>query len=413
MDRKFAKAIELPIDLIFDIDSKISVYYIKYERESFLYFISIVERKASENPEKDKRYEWARLKGTKIKYYLGNDYKNIIKIMIDAKIVNRDAFYIVGQKSYNYSINYIHDERKELSKIELSEQLQRRIIKSKEFARPTKAHLRNQFDLLKSKSFDFDAFKADIWLNSQQLNNRKFRSYQSSITHLFERNIFVIEDEKTGRIFTNFNLVKREFRQLCTIDNEKLTGIDLKSSQPYILASMMLNSDPCNPDYLLFYEIVTNHDIYDWMLKEFHKTNPSKSIINFKGFDENHYAINEIKQILTRNDIKPEFLKVLFKDNRGSTPFQVILKNSFPEVYKFICNAKKDKKNELALSLQKAESKIFISAYKEMIKQNLKVLTVHDSIYCKISDINLVEGILKNSFDKLGYKNYILKSMQN
>jgi len=397
--------IKLPCQFINEIDKRLKEDYKKYNRQKFLLFINLIERKTLMQPNKLLRDQWARLKAEYIKNIIGTDYKAYIQILMDKKLINRN-YYTEG-KSYDYSINYIYEEE-EVSEIELSNKLQKKAIK--EYNRPSSDLLRHQYDLLRSKSFSFDVHLADNWLQSQtELSKHQYRSYSSSINNLEEKYIYTVQDNKTGRIFTNFNLMKSDLRKLCCIDNETLGQTDLKSSQPYFLASMMLKEHPTNVDVLKFYDIVTNQDVYVWMLHKFHKSHKNKYYSAFVKYDDiNEISIFQDKYILIRDDVKPEFLKVMFKDNRGSTPFQDILKNELPFVYEYIRQKKAKQKNNLALELQTIESNIFISAYKKMIKKKLKVLTVHDSIYFKKSDEKIVLKILNNEFKIQGFSNYKL-----
>jgi hypothetical protein len=395
--------IKLPIEFVNQVDDIIKKHP-DLTRAKFYLFIDLINRKTISQPKKELRGQWARLKAEYIKDFIGYQYKKYIDILTDNNIVNRN-YYSEG-KSYDYSVNYVF-ESEELTEIKLNRKLQSKVLK--DYVRPTTKAARLQYDTLKSNSFKFDAAGAFNWVQNQsELNKNKLIAYNSSITHLYEKNIFVFPS-KSGRHYHNFNLIKSDLRQYCTLDNETLIGIDLKSSQPYFLACKMLKEYPDNPDIQKFYNIVTKQDIYTWMLEQFDQEHPDKFYLDYK-YDEIYKTwIGQNKYLLTRNDIKPEFLKVLFKDNKGSTPLQTIFKNKLPSVYDYIRTKKSIKKNNLAIELQKAEADIFIKAADKMFNQGIKVLTVHDSIYCKESDKINVLIILKNEFNIQGYKDYILE----
>ena len=199
-------------------------------------------------------------------------------------------------------------------------------------------------------------------------------------------------------------------RSFCRIEGEKLVGIDLKSSQPYLLASKIVIEYPNEPEAKAFFEIVTNQDIYQWFLKKYtNRFNVNYYFANVENKKTKRWKRVKV-MIQDREYAKEEFLKVLFKGNGGEkTPFQKILKDEFPFIYKYISDAKKVKKEQLAINLQKLESNVFMSAYKVVCKNDIKALTVHDSIYCKEKDHNDVRRILNSTFSNLGYNNYTLK----
>lgn len=89
-----------------------------------------------------------------------------------------------------------------------------------------------------------------------------------------DKNIFASFGPKSNRITTLFTSKKRELRQFCKIDGEKLESLDLKSSQPYILAIHFLRKHPAESKR--FYNDVVHNDIYTIFLDHARKEGLTK-----------------------------------------------------------------------------------------------------------------------------------------
>lgn len=407
------KTIPFALPFILKVDYHLSKIYSKtLKRERFFALLLLIERQSAKHPIKELRYKKARLKAAYVMKLIGRNYQEYIKILIEKGILNTDNFYMEGQKSKDYwttnkfKKSVTMDSLILSSGIEITDNLYLKL--RKERLRPNKDYLQYQYDLLESDKFIFNVKLANEWLkneveNGLDINSNKYNCYKRMIFDLETKDIITVEDEKTGRIFTSFNLCKRELRQFCFIKNDEwdeqihLDSFDLKSSQPYLLASLLLKENPDNKDVLKFYDIVTKRDIYEYFLYHFKTIYPDGFITE-----------DQVMNLKTRDDIKPEFLKVLFKDNRGFAVLEKIFKQEFSGVLKFIQDKKRKQSNKLALNLQQEESNIFISAYKECIKQKIDCLTVHDSLYFKEINKDKVYLILTNIFNSLGYINYKL-----
>ncbi|MCE5346811.1 MAG: hypothetical protein LLG13_11075 [Bacteroidales bacterium] len=256
-----------------------------------------------------------------------------------------------------------------------------------------------QFNLLKSDRFHIDSEKALKWIDQQyyierSINFDQKRCYIRMILDLEDKKIIAVEGEKGGRIFTNFNLIKRELREFCTIDGEKLSSIDLKCSQPFLLASFLYNLYPDKAK--AFYDIVINDDVYLWFLKKWQDTGNKF----YSCFD--YSAGHKIqKTISNRDDAKTEFLKMLFKSTGTKPQFEIIFEKEFNELYKLY----KPIQSDLAATLQRLESSIFISACNEHVNEGC--LSVHDSLYFKVEIRAKVLSSLDKAFSENKIINYV------
>ena len=410
------KVLRFPLTFIFKIDEILSKHYSKQlKREKFYLIIELIQRRSQQFPGIKTHLQKARLKSEYLQSHIGRDYKKYFDILIDENILKTDNRYIVGEKCKDFWIDYKILNAVKMEdlfidgSVEISDIVYRKIRKN--LVAPEKGHLAYQFNLLMSDKFYFDFDEAESWLITQVRNglrcdSPKYNCYKRMMFDLQDKYIITVEDEKTGRIFTNFNLCKRELRSFCYFRDlktgvlSKLKSLDLKSSQPFLLASQLLKENPDSTDCLNFYKTVVEDDIYNYFLKRFIELNGSTTYKNYDG---------TICSIESRQDVKPEFLKVLFKGNAGFAALEKVFKEDFPEVFAFI-KAKKDKgeSNALAIELQFIEASIFLEAHRRIVKLGMDCLTVHDSLYFKDSNYDKVKSILTEVFIERGYSGFIL-----
>jgi len=420
------KHIKFPLAFVNEVDNLLKDVYCKtLPREKFFLFYETIERVSAQHPEKTFRNIKARLKTQYLRTLLGRNYaKTIIDISINYGIVSSDEHYIVGKKSKDYWISIPFQNK--VNKEELAIQTEVTINDNKLYQKIKKTYLRKNFDRKHWATFnmlnkiEFDEPSAIKWLsnlvnngyfeNNDTFNTHKYNVYQRMINDMVEKKWCIVEDEKTGRIFHTFNLIKRELRNFCYVDGQKLVQSDLKSSQPYFLASRLLKLYPDNENIIKFYNDVTQKDIYQVLLDYYIKLNGSNEYNYIKLIKKDGHVINRkviIKKFNNRNDIKPEFLKIMYKGIQGGATLLKIFKTEYPSVYNVLNKIKKNNKNELPLTLQKDEARIFISSYNEL-KKHTWCLPVHDSIYTIENEYSLMINMLKDKFKKYNYKNYKL-----
>jgi len=427
--------IKFPDSFIKAIDSILIKEYSKETpREAFFKFFYLIEKFSMY--ETDRKY--ASIHNETIRKLLGTTRIDKKKIQIASKVIDKSLYYnIVGYVNHhfnsvgsakNYTRKYYFTDAIQykqsdiiISGVEIDKE-SADLIK-KEHQRPTVERLRLQYDLLKSDRVSFDLHSAINWVHSikdiKKLNENQVKAYTRMAISFWEKNIFVSEDNRTKRIFSNITGVKREFRCFMKIDEESLASYDLKSAQPYLLASKYLQQNPDNTDVISFFNDITQKDIYTHFYNEWIKINGSSKYLEFnmeKGFEEMKdmsVYIDGIKDDeLTRKETKIQFQRLLFKKINGSVPFQIVLQKLYPTVFTLLqkdkvrCSKISDTHN-LAIELQEIESSIFIPVATELINEG--VLSCHDSLYFKESLKDKVNQSLINKFNSMGYTNYTIK----
>lgn len=250
-----------------------------------------------------------------------------------------------------------------------------------------------QYMLLKSDRFSIDIDKCNEWLVESFKNDTISKTSCliniRRVHDIDKKDIYVVRTS-TGRVYTSFNSLKRELRPFCYIDGKQLLSVDLKSSQPYLLASYLYKKYPAVKDVETFYNIVTEGDVYDWALEIHNKTEES----NINGRDE----------------CKVEFYRYILKEtNKSDCPIQRIVARELPELYNVI------KKERTMLSnngssiwelLQSSEAELFIPVC-EGFRDDC--LSVHDSLYFSRGFEKEIKNELESRFRDFSLLKYKLK----
>lgn len=366
------------------IDELLLSYYSTIPKEDFLHFFYIIEK----SKENNNMVELPRdIRNNFGKSYGKWKFKQIVDILESLDIIVSTTYsnYEGNNhcKAYGYKQEFqtkLIDKELEFLFCEISEKTYNIINKS--YSIPEDPVLFHHYETISKLEIDID--KAEHF--AKQYSNEKFLRIMRDIMAIhYKDRIIVTDDPRTGRIFTSFNMMKKELRELCSFNNSPLVSLDLKSSQPYLLASILLKENPDNKEVQEFYDLITQKDIYIWLAEQW-------------GFSD-IFSKEE-----SRDMAKKMFFNYLYKGNQGSNSAQEIFKHNFPFVYELI--KEKKRKEELWLVLQKLEASIFIPVANQFVLEGC--LSVHDSLYFPERIRGRVEKALKDRLAQLFLINYNL-----
>ena len=316
------------------------------------------------------------------------------------------------------------------------------------FKRPTTREQRLHVEQLKSKSISLNTQSCYEWINNQNLTQHQITSYVSQIINFSTKRIFI---SKKYRIYTNMNGLKREFRKFITVDGNPLVEIDLKTSQPFFLAYILLQTNKHSKEFIKFHRIITTDDLYTYILKlnkldDYTRDDIKKQIMRLffsasqgnilfsnddeitKIIDNMHFKKNgnyteDEKQVILNNQIAYNKNSLFWLRDKKVVDFKKIFQTTFPEIFEWIRNYKneykrelkknKDNKDNIQLSelLTKYEAKVFLPVINTILKDNktneyqIIAISGHDAIYTTEKDVSWVLADLELEFTKQGYKN--------
>ena len=224
-------------------------------------------------------------------------------------------------------------------------------------------------------------------------------SYTIQLNELSIGNYFAKRNDTNIRLDTNLTNLPSALIYYITLEREELINIDLSNSQLIILSYLIKTNQldkyitqnvesKLAPVYMSVNKVGIKHNIRPKYLNY-------KTLRNFVEFTENGTIYNYISDKLGFNDrdrAKKAMFEILFSSHKYRSTAKTAFGQLFP-VLKFITDEYKKEhgKNQLAILLQKTESRIFIDGIlTKLLQEGFKVLTKHDSVLCKKSDAKAV-----------------------
>lgn len=224
-------------------------------------------------------------------------------------------------------------------------------------------------------------------------------SYSIQLEELCIRNFLAKRNDTNQRLDTNLTNFPSLLIVYIILEGEELINIDLSNSQLIILSYLIKTNQLDKyitqyterkqaPVYMSVNKVGIKHDIRPKYLNY-------KTLRDFVEFTENGTIYNYISGKLGFNDrdrAKKAMFEILFSSHKYHSTAKTAFGQLFP-VLKFITDEYKKEhgKNQLAILLQKTESRIFIDGIlTQLLQKGFKVLTKHDSVLCKKSDAKAV-----------------------
>ncbi len=369
----------------------------------------------------------------KLNSIFGCNSDSYIKKLLNGEIIERD-FYKIGGKSYYYRINpNLINGRNDVFQIPDTSPLFNKIIKRQRVKRSHSNRLDPHLKIMEKHllSLEYDAEGAYQWIEHNSEGTKKL-SYQISVCQIADKRFRYFKRNRTNnRLDTNFTNLKSELRQFIVGD---YVQIDLRNSQPFFLsifAESLFNNLPNNiietkqdNTHLGYYTICLDIDLKSAIevfgfkqvkiISKIRQKHEFDEMAKFRTItsDGNFYDgfVDLYGNGITRKEVKELMFKVLFSRNviydnhRAFVPYEAekkVFAEVFPGVSELIHILKiKDHRN-LAITLQKLESRLFIDLIcKELVAVGIVPLTIHDSVIVPADQQEQTLEIMKDIFNK-------------
>jgi hypothetical protein len=330
------------------------------------------------------------LSSTILKKKYGEYYNYYIEYLCVNGFISLVSKYYVGKKTNTYKLDtkYIYDiiRWKNYDKFLLKKNINRyetsiTELKQSSILPDIRVKLVESLDKI-----DIDYIGALNYIeelkNKNLIDELKYKKNTMSIENIYKKYIYFNFDDY-GRFHTNYTILKKEIRnEFLTINNEIISEVDIKNSQPLFFAVILKKElSYINGDTKKYFDLVKSGLLYDDILAN---------------------------SVLTeRNDAKELIYKVLFGDNlKSNKKYNNIFKKLYPSVYEYILEFKESKKNykELSHELQKMESEfMFNQVILEIYETypNIILFTIHDSIVFPKSYQEKIKVIFDKHFQNL------------
>lgn len=196
---------------------------------------------------------------------------------------------------------------------------------------------------------------------------------------MLQENPFQKVGKKGKRVYNNFCNLPKSVRKKLKLQNQDLGFVDIVNSQMIFLSGVI-------SDYL--------------KNKGANQTESTSEFISLSVNGKLYEKLMDLAAIDSRAELKELIFEIIFSKKSYSSLKPIFLKE-YSQVYQVIKDLKKDDHKVLAHLMQQKEAKVVFRALDSIPYQN-EVLTIHDSLYSPISQINTIKEALIESFKNEG-----------
>jgi len=218
-------------------------------------------------------------------------------------------------------------------------------------------------------------FMTDLETFLVRKKNEIQKYYTSCIENILDPKCWYARRNDTNRrLDTNLTNMPKILLNVI-YEHNSITEIDLKNSQPTLLASLLDEQEHKEDDMILFIRQCQQGTFYEYMAKK----------------------ISEPRKI-----VKLMMFSVLFGGHKSNSSYRKLFKAEFPSVDAFLTDYKKKHGDEqFSIDLQKKESAVFIDDIYPSLADDIPILfTKHDSVAVHTNDLEFVKEKIISSFKR-------------
>jgi hypothetical protein len=252
------------------------------------------------------------------------------------------------------------------------------------------------------------------------------RLCQDILVHNIRHRSLSFRVSTTGRVFNAITGLKRELRKTVRLEGCPIAGVDLKCAQPTLLAMLIgMKGGENVPTYIqemleLFPSSVARHGSggssgIRFALSDFAPL-PAKDFFLFRDSVLSGSLYEELigrcfmagvrMPEQPRDWIKKSFLRdVLAKKGNYPSDVERVFRRTFPSVYRMVRWINLLDHAELIRTLQRLESWFVIEQISpRLVKKGVPFITLHDAIYGRASDVQIIASTFQETSDALGLR---------
>lgn len=318
----------------------------------------------------------------------------IIKDLIKWGILECDNKKQVGSKSFGYRFQSNHTSYSDtFYKLKVTDKLITKKMnnfreKQRAEAIAAGADYEHLFNYIQNIKIEYAA--AIKFINDNYVPfSDNYEARRLSIELIAGGDIFFKVDGKGNRAHTNLTNLASDLRQFIRYNGKKLGQVDLRNSQPFLLNLVIKNkinkrSVEQMEEYNRYKKLTENGEFYEYLMSEF-------GIASSNEKDRKAFKLLFFGRVFfDRNR------KVLKKEEQ-------LFAELFPTIFSIIRKIKEEDYTQLAISLQKGESKIIITECVRKIRQerpDIFVSTIHDSIVGEHENLDYFREVIEEVFLK-------------
>ena len=302
--------------------------------------------------------------------------------------------------------------------------------------------LKSEFTINKSKFDNLinNLLHQDLQIYTPTEAYRKLWERILSLDILLGKNIWFSVDPFGHRLHTNITSIKKEVRELLTINKHQLGEVDVSCSQPFFLLPVLedtLNSNKSLfqlnniADYTAFKTAVLQGLLYNYFIlsyKNIYGDNGIQEYVNksfrlrqlalsgkFKtiSYGQTGYRLKysvggkwipeDLRGKSERDIAKTMIFNVLYGKQKESKGPKAVFKETFPTVWALIGIIKNGNHKDLAKLLQRKEADLILNVVCKRLREKSKttpVFTIHDCVITTTENLTLLETIIKEELFK-------------
>jgi hypothetical protein len=273
--------------------------------DKFLWILSKIDYITDKDPYVFKDLPMVPISSVILRHEIGERYKEYLDILLSLKIIDTDNFYVTPNNGGKYSKCKCYGFTSKFNKRSLVPYYinNKALIKKKDawLAKQRKNIIKEEstnslYNKLKNVSIDIKSAEHYLRnkLSNGEISEREFHLEWLKCNRINDKDFYITKDDY-GRIHTNLTSISKYIRDnFIKINDQDITGIDIKSSQPAILYSILTE---------FYNKTINNFD------DEFTFIDPRKKYIS--KFNQSHNKIHFLDGILIDS---PEIDNVISMD---------------------------------------------------------------------------------------------------
>ncbi len=405
-----------------------------YHRDNFIHILNLITEIPSRNKDLLDANGWVPIHAHTLQSRI-RDYDKYLDYLIENKILETDNQYLPGEKSKEYRFTKEHrvvNKGVEIEKYTLIKSIlcnvHHRADSEKKY--PYLAKWFNpdlNIDYSSATDYLYQEYEMNIMLEDENPDG-KYNASMLNAEKFKEHDFYFHVDGTVNRLHTNLTNSKSGLRNFITYGGAGLVSVDIKNSQPWIstllldsrfyekpkIGSFLFNIKDIYPKYTqdIFLTSEELDSIIMIVKNELSLDGKGKGDIRSytdKVLDGSlyEYIAEEIKSthgyiISNRKEIKKMIFTVFFSANqffhqREAWPKEMF-SDLYPTVYDVFKSIKRHGQANLAILLQRMESKLMLDYVAKRIGKEcpgMPMFTIHDSIVCPFGEQGYVARVIQ------------------
>ncbi|WP_423819190.1 hypothetical protein V5739_00325 [Salinimicrobium sp. TIG7-5_MAKvit] len=375
----------------------------------------------------------------KLRKEFHSNYNGYIQFIVDHKFLLKTAKYKVGSNTNIYQFTDVYPSSNQYMEYTIWDSTLLKKVNSNNSNKTEDARIRikhaSKIRPHLTKHFN-EYLNIDYQSCLELMADMRPIQYRSNFITLFnfheKRWEFSNNQETDNRLHTLLTRLNKKFLKHITYKNESLAEVDIKTSQPLFLFSV-LNAIFSRKDYTGFYykiqeklgneviqeilktgintdelkrfgDVILNHDLYDYIAENLIIEQANGEYLRFE-FDPVKNFKEKVHYKSMRDLTKKAVMETLYSSSKNYNSEVQQIKNLFLSVFKIVDLLKTimKEKNSFPIFLQQIEAEVLLDEVGKHIlkhKPDIVLFSKHDSLITTSADVNFLKTEMEDHLKK-------------